>query len=83
MTGHDVVDGVPCINGKPATPRDVMEGMEEALAPWACPECGANLSQDGLICLNGGHLSVASMRRFNEQLAAAAARVKAREAGEG
>ena len=79
MTGYGVVDGVPYINGKPATPKDVMKEMAEVLAPWACPECGANLAVDGLICLNGCHLSLDSQRRFREQLVAAAARVEARD----
>lgn len=64
VIGHQNIDGVPHINGKPAQPKPVMAGMEGALAPWSCPECGANLSAELLICLNACHLSAASYKRF-------------------
>jgi len=89
VIGHQIVDGVPYINGKRATECDqkkcilcTNEHLSEALAPWLCPECEAHLSKGSLICTNLCHLSAASLRRFNEGLAQADARVKARKSQE-
>lgn len=75
VIGHEVIDGVPYINGKPATLGEpVMEEMKDVFSQYRCPECNANLSKDKLICLNACHLSAASMRRFQNLLAEASHR---------
>lgn len=84
MIGNDVVKGVPFINGKPAKkcPDEkcclCRDAMKEVLSEWLCPECGAHLSKEHLICLNGCHLSAPAMARFTALLVEADARVKAR-----
>lgn len=70
----------PIINGKPCKPKEVIKGMEDVLAPWACPECGANLSIRR-ICLNGCHLDgilgEGATARFRESLVSGFAALEA------
>lgn len=72
VIGHEVVDGHPYINGKPAikdqNPTDLTLDL---FAPYRCPECNAHLAKDSLICLNACHLSAAANRRFQAGLIAA------------
>lgn len=86
IIGHQVIGGIPFINGKPATKCEEKDccmcqstAMKEALAPWMCPECGAHLGKSNLICLNACHMSAAAFRRFQNGLAEADAAVKRRE----
>jgi hypothetical protein len=69
VIGHTVVAGIPFINGKAAKldpPDNPIMLLDGALSEWRCPECSARLSGDDLICLNGCHLSAASIRRFQD-----------------
>ena len=79
---HQIVDGVPHINEKPAIrcadDDRLVKLMDGALAPWLCPECKAHLSGDAMICMNLCHLSAASERRFNAMLGDATANVGSR-----
>lgn len=86
VIGNCVIDGVPHINGKPATKCEEKDcamcqstAMKEALAPWLCPECEAHLGKTALICLNACHLSAASFIRLQNGLAEANATVKRRD----
>lgn len=65
-------DGVPIVNGKLATLDESIDMatdfMADVLSAYRCPECGARLSAEYLICLNACHLSVALHRRMNRGL---------------
>lgn len=81
VIGHDIVNGVPYINGKRAildqpSPEDAkVELLDGALSVWRCPECNARLGGETPICLNACHLSAAANRRFQGLLKSIAARV--------
>jgi len=77
VIGAEVINGVPYINGKRAVKSD-KKPLLDCLSEWCCPECGANLSKETLICLNACHLSAASSRRFHSLLAHCYAVVDAR-----
>ena len=47
IIGHEIIGGIPYINGKMAIASTPMEGMEGVLRHWRCPECKADLSEDG------------------------------------
>lgn len=81
VTGAQVIEGVPYINGKKAVKSD-KKPFFDCQSEWLCPECGTNLTKDTLICLNACHLSAASYRRFNNLLAQAYANVDARKDNE-
>lgn len=81
VIGHCVIDGVPHINGKPARWDDKMADMlllDGAFSRWRCPECGACLSGDGLICLNACHFSAPMAARFQQLMIEAHRRVARR-----
>ena len=82
VIGHEVVAGIPFINGRPAKldpPKDPIELLDGAFSKWRCPECGARLSGEETICLNLCHLSAASARRFADMMADVMYRVNRRE----
>lgn len=90
VIGHQIIEGVPYINGKRAKEcRDekcvfcTNEHLKDAYGPWKCPECGAHLSKDDLICMNLCHLSAASMRRFQDLLADSAAGARSKGGSDG
>ena len=90
VIGNQIIEGVPYINGKRAKAcKDkkcvfcTNEHLKEAYASWICPECGAHLGVDSLICMNNCHLSAASNRRFQNMLGEAAARAKSKEKMDG
>lgn len=67
ISGSNVIDGIPYINGKPAI-WDDNPPLLDCLSQWRCPECNSALSAEGLICLNACHLSAASYRCFQSIL---------------
>jgi hypothetical protein len=77
VIGAEIIDSVPYINGKKAV-KSNKKPLLDCLSEWCCPECGANLAKDSLICLNACHLSAASSRRFHSLLAHCYAVVDAR-----
>ena len=84
VIGHEVVGGVPYINGKRAIhdpPKEDpgIELLDGAFSEWRCPECKARLGGKLTICLNACHLSAASFTRFQSLMTECAARVKRRE----
>lgn len=76
--GNEVIDGVPYINGKPAIWDDNKPTLD-CFSNYRCPECEANLSKDGLICLNACHLSAPSFQRFQAGIREAVFRVEQKE----
>lgn len=72
---HYVKDGVPYINDKPAIWDPKPPLLAPALSQWRCPECDANLGSE-LICLNACHLTAAQLRRFNQMMSEASAKVR-------
>lgn len=81
VIGHDIINGIPYINGKKAIwdGKSHIEGMGKVFSQYRCPECNAHLSVDSMICLNACHLSAASNRRFQAGIADAVARTKERD----
>lgn len=71
--GHEIIAGVPYINGKRAEPCDCQARgrgdctLGGVLLPYRCPECHAHLGRSG-ICLNACHLTAGQLRRFEASL---------------
>ena len=62
VIGHQIIGGVPYINGKAATKTNPCPF--DIFSDWECPECGARLAKEKLICLNLCSFSAPMMRRF-------------------
>lgn len=85
VVGYGEIDGIPCVNGKPArrdpaTPgKEGIQLLNGTLSEWRCPECDARLSEPDRFCLNLCHLSAPSQRRFQAMMVDAMARVERRK----
>lgn len=70
MTGLTITKGVPNIWNIPCKEDPNFKGSVWELiemSKWICPHCGSHLNKI-LICLNGCHLTGASLRKMNQQL---------------
>ncbi len=72
VIGHQTIDGVPHVNGKPAVSDP--DPVFDVFAPWRCPECDAHLVQSKgsqlYLCLNLCGMPHAWAKRFTEAISA-------------
>jgi hypothetical protein len=57
----EIIEGVPYINGAPATRSATAALLPGITSEWDCPCCGAQLSIHGFLCLNLCHLTVGDL----------------------